>query len=578
MKWTDTVISTLRETPQEAEIPSHQLMMRAGLIKKLASGLYTWLPLGLRVLRKVERIIREEMDRSGALEILMPILQPRGLWEKSGRWEGMEPIMLLAQTHSGRELVLGPTHEEVVTDLVAHEISSYRQLPRNLYQINTKFRDEIRPRFGVMRSREFIMKDAYSFDVDAESADRSYDLMYDAYCRIFSRCGLQAMAVEADTGMMGGKRSHEFMVPAAAGEDAIVRCPSCGYAANVEQAEVPPPAVAGARVSDELEAVATPDRRTVEELCEFFSTRPDRFIKTLIYFDGEQAVAVLVRGDREINEIKLSRIWGRPLELADEETIRQVTGAPLGFAGPVGLTGIETYADHSINAIADGITGANRADTHLIHVNIERDVEVSSFHDLSLAESGDPCPRCGRPMELTRGIEVGHVFKLGDTYSRKMGAVFKDEAGTELPCVMGCYGIGVSRTVAAVAEQCHDEAGMIWPLSVAPYHVHLILLGGRDGELTSRAGDVYAALEEAGIEVLFDDRDVGAGVKFNDADLIGIPIRVVLGRRCLKTGQLEIRLRETGEEFSSSPEDLPARVLEIIRGGSSSAGRPKEGV
>ncbi|HPJ71249.1 MAG TPA: proline--tRNA ligase, partial [bacterium] len=543
MKWSRTLIPTLRDDPQEAEIPSHRLMLRAGLIKKLASGLYTWLPLGFRVLKKVEEIVREEMDRAGAIEILMPILQPRALWEASGRWETMEEIMLLARSHSGRELVLGPTHEEVVTDLVAHEINSYRQLPKNIYQINTKFRDEIRPRFGVMRSREFIMKDAYSFDVDGAAADRSYEAMYEAYRTIFARCGLSAMAVEADTGVMGGQRSHEFMVPAASGEDGIVCCDACGYAANAEQAEMTPPEIGAERTAEALEEVDTPRQRTVEELCAFFATTPDRFIKTLIYLKGEEPVAVLIRGDREVNEIKLAKILGGAVELAGDEAVRAATGAPIGFAGPVGLKGIRIIADRTLNTVVSGITGANRADRHLKNVNIDRDCQVGEYYDLALVGAGDACPRCGRPLQLRRGIEVGHVFKLGTKYSRAMGALYKDENGDDRPCVMGCFGIGVSRTVAAVVEQCSDESGIVWPVSIAPYQVHIVLLGGGDEGLDRVAAEAHDLLEAGGVEALLDDRDAAAGVKFNDADLIGIPLRVTVGRKFLKTGLLEVKPR-----------------------------------
>ncbi len=565
MKWTETLIATLREDPQEAEIPSHRLMLRAGLMRKLASGLYTWLPLGLRVLRKVENIVREEMDRAGALEILMPILQPRELWEKSGRWESMDAIMLKARTHGGRELVLGPTHEEVVTGLVAGEISSYRRLPVNLYQINTKFRDEIRPRFGVMRSREFIMKDGYSFDLDEAGADRSYRLMYEAYQRIFRRCGLEAMAVEADTGMMGGRESHEFMVPAETGEDEIAVCPGCGYSANVEQAAVREGQFNGARTGEAVREVPTPGLRTVEELAEFFSASPRRFIKTLIYLAGGKPVAVLVRGDREINESKLAKkLGGAQPVLADGETILRVTGAPLGFSGPVGLEGIGILADYSVAEIADGITGGNREDLHLVNVNIDRDCPGLEFVDLALAAAGDPCPSCGKPIAVRRGIEVGHVFKLGTKYSRALGAGVKDEAGGERPAIMGCYGIGVSRTVAAVIEQHNDDRGIVWPAAVAPYQVLVLALAPDQPGVPEAAEEIISALAPTGRDILYDDRPASAGVKFNDADLIGFPVRITVGKRFLRTGLAEVKHRASEEVHTVPPEEVPALVDRLL--------------
>jgi len=554
MKWTKTLIVTQRDNPQEAEIPSHRLMIRAGMIRKLASGLYTYLPLGLRVLRKVEAIVRDELNRAGAIEILMPILQPRNLWEQSGRWDIMDDIMLKVKTHQGQELVLGPTHEEVVTDLVSREISSYKQLPKNLYQINTKFRDEIRPRFGVMRSREFIMKDGYSFDANDESADRSYQLMYDAYTRIFARCGLTAMPVEADTGVMGGNQSHEFMVPAETGEDAIVVCPECGYAANVEQAEIKPDHTPVTRTEDVIEEIDTPDVRTVEELAEFFQTTPDRFIKTLIYAADGQPVTVLIRGDREINESKMRRLLGVvELELADEDTIRKVTGAPLGFAGPVGLTDIRIIADFTVVGIESGITGANRQDRHIINVNTERDCPGLEYHDLAVAADGDLCPKCGTTINLRRGIEVGHVFKLGTKYSESMGAMVKDDSGVEKPAIMGCYGIGISRTVSAIIEQHYDEKGIIWPVSVAPYQVLILAINPGDPVVGSVAEELYAELSGKGIEVLYDDRSASAGVKFNDSDLIGIPLRVTIGKRAVKSGELEVKRRDSDEVVRMPP-------------------------
>ncbi len=567
MRWTKTLIPTLREAPQEAEIISHILMIRAGLMRKLSSGLYTFLPLGLRVLRKVERIVREEMDRAGAQEILMPILQPRELWEKSGRFGIMDEIMLRAKSRSGRELVLGPTHEEVVTDLVAREIDSYRGLPVNLYQIAPKIRDEIRPRFGLIRCREFVMKDGYSFDLDDAGAAESYRKMYEAYVRIFARCGLQIRVVEADTGVMGGNLSHEFMVPAESGEDCLASCAQCGYAANTEKAERRPSGGKAARTAEPLRAVDTPDLRTVEELTAFFRAGPERFIKTLIYVADGAPVAVLVRGDREVNEGKLRRLLGAgQVALADEKTIEKATGAPLGFAGPVGLPGIRVVADYSVDSISDGITGANAKDRHLLHVSLERDCAIGEFHDLAVAAAGDPCGRCGAPLALSRGVEVGHTFKLGTKYSSALGALVKTETGEEIPAVMGCYGIGVSRVVAAVVEQSHDAKGIVWPVSIAPYQVLVQGLNQDDEKIASVAASLHDRLEGEGWEVLYDDRPVSAGVKFNDADLVGIPLRITIGRKFLKTGELELKRRDAPAAVTCRPEDLSETLKKLLNG------------
>ena len=565
MRWSKTLIPTQREEPQEAEIASHRLMLRAGLMRKLASGLYSFLPLGFKVLKKVERIVREEMDRAGALEILMPILQPREIWERSGRWTLMDEIMLKANSRQGRELVMGPTHEEVVTDLVAREISSYKQLPKNLYQIAPKFRDEIRPRFGIIRSREFLMKDAYSFDLDDESAEESYRIMYDAYIRIFERCGLTVTVVEADTGVMGGSLSHEFMVPADSGEDAVASCPACGYAANVERAERRPFPENAPRTQEKIQIIDTPELRTVEELTEFFRAAPDRFIKTLIYLGDGRPMAVLIRGDREVNESKLQRLAGvNQLELADEKTIEKVTGAPLGFAGPVGLKDVAMIADYSVSRIADGITGANQKDKHIIHVNLDRDCEIEAYHDLAIAREGDLCPRCGSPLSMSRGIEVGHVFKLGTKYSESMGALIKDEKGGSKPAVMGCYGIGISRTVAAIIEQHHDEKGIIWPAAVAPYQVLIVSVSPEDERIADTASGLYEELLARGVEVLYDDRSASAGVKFNDSDLIGIPLRITVGKKFLETGEVELKKRGSDRVQTFPPSKVPAQIENLL--------------
>ncbi|HQL52015.1 MAG TPA: proline--tRNA ligase, partial [Kiritimatiellia bacterium] len=526
----------------EAEIVSHKLMVRAGLIRKLSGGLYTFMPLGLRALHKVSRIVREEMDRAGAQEILMPALQPAELWERSGRLATMGPGMFRLKDRAERLMALGPTHEEVVTELLAGEVSSYRQLPCTVYQIQTKFRDEIRPRFGLMRAKEFIMKDAYSFDTSLEAADVSYQAMFDAYVRIFRRCGLDARPVEADTGDIGGKWSHEFMVLADSGEDGIVDCPACGYAANQERAEradvpaadpeCPPPA-----------AVATPGARTIDDLTAFFGCTPDRFIKTLIYLADGNPIAALVPGDRDINEHKLKRLLNvKQLALADEATIENVTGAPVGFAGPVGLA-IPVYADRALHGAADRTTGANKADTHLTHVALARDAAISAFDDLVVVGPGDACPRCGKPMQLKRGIEVGHVFKLGTKYTESFEASFLTDKGQSELMVMGCYGIGVTRTLQAVIEQSHDADGIVWPISVAPYAVSLLLLDPKDPTVCAVVDALEQALAARGIDVLVDDREERPGVKFKDADLIGCPIRVVVGAKGLAKGGVEIKLR-----------------------------------
>ncbi|MDX9867227.1 MAG: proline--tRNA ligase [Kiritimatiellia bacterium] len=559
MRWSRTLLNTLRDDPQEAEINSHKLMVRAGLIRKVAGGLYTFLPLGMRALHKVTRIVREEMDRAGAQEILMPALQPAELWERSGRLAAMGPGMFRLKDRAERLMALGPTHEEVVTSLLAGEVSSYRQLPCTVYQVQTKFRDEIRPRFGLMRAKEFLMKDAYSFDTSMEAADRSYQAMYDAYTRIFRRCGLRVKPVEADTGDIGGNWSHEFMVLADSGEDGIVDCAACGYAANQERAERMGTPAAEA-VCPPLSEVPTPGVRTIEELTSFFACAPDRFIKTLIYLADGKPVAVLVPGDRDVNEHKLKRFLNvKKIELAEEEILIRVTGAPVGFAGPVGLS-IPVYADRSLEGAGDRITGANRADTHFQQVSLARDARVTAFEDLTVVGAGDRCPRCGKPLQLRRGIEVGHVFKLGTKYTEAFDAVYLNEKGQSGRMVMGCYGIGVTRTLQAVIEQCHDADGIVWPASVAPFAVSLLLLDPRDEQVCGVVAQLEAELEACGIDVFVDDREERPGVKFKDADLIGCPVRVVAGAKGLAKGGVEIRLR-TGKESEIVPVGQAAAVI-----------------
>jgi len=566
MRWTRTLAATLRENPQDAEIDSHRLMLRAGLIRKLSGGLYTFMPLGLRALHKVERIVREEMDRAGALEILMPALQPSELWEQSGRLATMGPGMFRLKDRQERLMALGPTHEEVVTDLIAREINSYRQLPCTVYQIQTKFRDEIRPRFGLMRAKEFIMKDAYSFDTSLSAADASYQAMYDAYVRIFARCGLRTQAVEADTGDIGGKWSHEFMVLAEAGEDGIVSCPACSYAANQERAERQAPATAPrAAACPAMAPVATPDVRTIEQVSAFLNCPPQHLIKTLIYAADEQPVAVLLAGDRELNEHKLRRALGvKKLEAAGEPMILQATGAPVGFVGPVGLK-IPVYADAGLRGASDLIAGANRADMHVIHVDLARDVRVTEFMDLVMVGAGDGCPRCGAILRQMRGIEVGHVFKLGTKYSEAFQARFLNEKGQTETLVMGCYGIGVTRTLQAVIEQNHDADGILWPLSVAPYSVVILLLDPKDTAVAAATERLVGELEALGVDVLIDDREERPGVKFKDADLVGIPLRVVVGAKSLAKGGIEIKRRAEKASALVPADQAAQQIAALIR-------------
>ncbi len=563
MRWTKQFIPTLREVPQEAEIPSHQLMLRAGLIRKLSGGLYTFLPLGLRSLRKVERIVREEMDRAGALEMLMPALQPQEIWEASGRFEVLRHVMFKIKDRQDRPMVLGPTHEEVVTGIAA-EISSYRHLPRNFYQIQTKFRDEIRPRFGLMRAKEFIMKDAYSFDTGWEEADVSYKAMYEAYVLIFQRCGLRVKVVEADTGAMGGTSSHEFMVLADAGEDGLVECDTCAYAANLEQASGCP---RGERRFGEPgampEKVLTPNRRTIEEVASFLKVKPEQFIKTLIYSAGDNVIAVLVPGDRDVNEIKLRKLIGGEAVLAEPEVIKRVTGAPIGFAGPVGLK-IPLLADASLRGSRGMITGANEADQHLRNIELDRDVADVRYEELVMAKGGDGCPRCAGTLKEARGIEVGHVFKLGTKYSEKLGASYLDAQGNQHTMVMGCYGIGVTRTLQSVIEQRHDANGIVWPVSIAPYEITVMAINATHGPSVELAEKLVAGLTADGVDVLYDDRDERPGVKFKDVDLIGTPLRVSVGERSLAKGEVEIKDRVTGEMTGVPVADALERILERL--------------
>jgi prolyl-tRNA synthetase len=568
MRYSQYLLPTLKEVPSEAEVPSHQLMFRAGMIRKLASGIYSYLPLGLRSIRKVETIIREEMNRAGAIEVLLPFVQPAELWQESHRWEEYGSELARFKDRHNRDCCLGPTHEEVITDIARKEIRSYRQMPLNFYQIQTKFRDEIRPRFGVMRAREFIMKDAYSFDADEKGVDESYRKMIEAYTRIFTRCGLKFKAVEAETGLIGGTFSHEFMVLAETGEETIVSCTHCSYAANIEKAEFRRPAKSGQPREKEsqkpVRKVLTPEKRTVEEVTQFLHVSPQDLVKTLIFESDKGCVAALVRGDHEISEKKLKAVWGSEnIQLASEETVEEITHAPKGFAGPIGLS-VPILADHDLREMVNFVTGGNEKDAHLTHVNTGRDFQVSQFVDIRKFSPGDLCPLCGKETRTDKGIEVGHTFKLGTKYSQAMGATFLDDQGREKEIVMGCYGIGVGRTVAAAIEQSYDQNGIIFPMPIAPFQVLILPVNINIGLLKETAEQLYQTFSENGIEVLYDDREETPGVKFKDADLIGIPLRVTLGEKNLKKGLVEIKKRRTGEIFLVKKEEVPSKVKEMI--------------
>ncbi len=568
MRYSRYFLPTLKEVPSEAEVPSHQLMLRAGMMRKLASGIYSYLPFGLRSIRKVEAIIREEMNRAGAVEVLLPFVQPAELWQESHRWEEYGSELARFKDRHNRECCLGPTHEEVITDIARKEIRSYRQMPLNLYQIQTKFRDEIRPRFGVMRAREFIMKDAYSFDVDEKGVDESYKKMIEAYTRIFTRCGLKFKAVEAETGLIGGKFSHEFMVLAETGEETIVSCTDCSYAANIEKAEFQR-RIKSAGTPDKgpqkpIQKVLTPEKRTVEEVTQFLNVSAKDLVKTLIFESDKGCVAALVRGDHEISEKKLKAVWGSEnTQLATEETVEEITRAPKGFAGPIGLS-VPILADLDIREMVNFVTGANEKDAHLIHVNTARDFQVSQFVDIRKFAPGDLCPLCAKETRLDKGIEVGHTFKLGTKYSQAMGATFLDDRGREKEIVMGCYGIGVGRTVAAAIEQSYDQNGIIFPMPIAPFQVLILPVNINVALLKETADQLYQTFSENGIEVLYDDREETPGVKFKDADLIGIPLRVTLGEKNLKKGLAEIKKRRTGEILLVKKVEVLSKIKEMI--------------
>ncbi len=548
MRFSSFYIPTLKESPADAEVVSHKLLMRAGMVRRVASGLYIYLPLGLKLIDRIAQVVREEMNAAGYNELLLPMVQPADLWRESGRWEHYGKELLRFRDRNDRECCLGPTHEEVITDLMRHEIRSYRQLPMRVYQIQTKFRDEIRPRFGLMRGREFIMKDAYSFDADIKGAEKSYKLMFDAYMRVFSRLGLRFRAVEADTGSIGGNFSHEFMVLADTGEDEIAVCSQCGYAANLERADVLWTGEPCNLACPGIVKADTPGAHTVEEVTKFLGAPAGKLVKTMLFMADGAPVAALVRGDREVNEIKLKKLLhAQELELASKAAVEALTEAPLGFAGPVGLN-IPIYADAELQGDTDYVTGANEGDRHLLHVDLRRDANVTAWGDLRVITANDPCPRCGGSISITRGIEVGHVFMLGLKYSEAMHAVFLDEKGVERCMIQGCYGIGVSRVAAAAIEQNYDDRGIVFPPQIAPFSVMLLNLDPKNQKVCAVCDELASQLEASGEEVLLDDRAERPGVKFNDADLLGFPMQLVLGGKGLAKGVCEAKDRRSGEK------------------------------
>lgn len=565
MRWKDFFIRTKREDPAEAEVISHKLMLKAGMVMKVSSGIYTYAPLGLRVIRKVEKIVREEMNSAGAIEVVMPIVIPKELWEESGRWDYYGKELLRFRDRNEKWFCLGPTHEEVITDFARREIRSYRDLPKNFYQIHTKFRDEIRPRFGLMRAREFIMKDAYSFDADEKGAEKSYEIMFDAYCRIFKRCGLRMRAVEAETGAIGGTFSHEFMVLAETGEEVILSCEKCGYSANRERAETWEGSIAEREKStvEELKLVPTPGTRTVEEVAAFLGVPRRKIIKTLLYNVDSEHLLVLVRGDMEANEAKIKRFLGaKELQLAGEEEVIRLTGASKGFIGPV-KSYLKILVDWSVHSVGDGVCGANRDDFHFIHVVPGRDFPVSNTGDFRFAVEGDVCPRCREGvLKASKGIEVGHTFKLGTKYSAAMNAKFLDRDGTEKFMVMGCYGIGIGRTACAAIEQGHDDKGIIFPISIAPFEAVVLPVNMSDVEQVSAGEKLYRELLAAGVDVIIDDREERIGVKLNDADLIGIPIKIIVGKK-LKEGMVEVKTRDGKVNFDLKVEECREKVTQL---------------
>jgi len=565
MKQSNAFIPTLREVPADAEIKSHQLLLRAGFIRQSASGVYSYLPLAKRVLQKVETIIREEMERAGAVELLMPALQPAELWQESGRWDVYGPELMRLKDRHERDFALGATHEELITSLVRDEVKSYKKLPLTLYQIQTKFRDEKRPRFGLLRGREFIMKDAYSFHASPESLDDVYNKMYEAYSNVFRRCGLNFRAVIADSGAMGGKDTHEFMVLSEVGEDTIAYSDTSDYAANIEMAPVVTQYVKSDEPAEELKKVQTPDQKTIEQVSAFLNVSPEKCIKSILFKVDDEYVLVLVRGDHEVNDIKVKNLFEASIvELAMPEETKEIMNCSVGSLGPIGVSpDVKVVADHAIAAIVNGVCGANEEGYHYMNVNPERDFTVSQYADLRFIQEGDPSPDGEGTIQFAKGIEVGHVFKLGKRYSESMNASYLDENGRTQTMIMGCYGIGVSRTLAAIAEQFNDENGLVWPVAVAPFQLHLISVNPKNDDQRQLADELYEKLQKSGFEVLYDDRDERPGVKFADSDLIGIPIRITVGKRAGE-GIVEVKTRQTGEVAEVHVEQLQNAIERLL--------------
>lgn len=564
MKLSKYYIPTLKEAPKDADTVSAKLMLRAGLVRKTASGIYEWLPLGLRVLKKVEQIVREEMNKVYGAEVWLPVVQPKELWEESGRWTFYGKELLRFEDRKGAEFCLAPTAEEVITALVRRDVTSYKQLPLFMYQFGTKFRDEIRPRFGVMRAREFYMKDGYSFHATEESAGEYYKNIYEAYNKVFERCGFKFKAVEADTGSIGGNFSHEFMVLADTGENAIAYC-SCGYAANTEKAEVKPAKPCEKEAFLDVEKVSTPGVTTIDDVSKLMGISADKFIKLLVFTADGAPVVVLMKGNDELNEHKLRTLLAaQELEKASEEIYTKVTGAPVGFAGPQNVKGVRIYADNALKNIFNGVSGANEKDAHVKNINLERDFNVDVFADLKVAAPGDRCPKCGGRFLFTRGIEVGHTFKLGVKYSQAMNATFLDEKQAAHPFIMGCYGIGISRVVAAAIEQSHDDNGIIWPAPMAPFDICLVGIDNdTNPEVKKHCSEVYALAHELGLSVLFDDRNERPGIKFKDADLVGIPNRIVISSRTVEAGECEYKARNSKEPARWKLSEVKEKLLKL---------------
>ncbi len=572
MYFSKLFVQTLKETPAEAELASHKLMLRAGLIRKLAAGIYSFLPLGYRTIRKIENIVREEMDKSGAQEVLMPTMIPSKLWKETGRWEKYGPELLRIKDRHKRDFCLGPTHEEVITDLVRNQISSYRNLPINLYQIQTKVRDEIRPRFGLMRCREFIMKDAYSFHANAESLEESYQAMFEGYKNMFRRCGLEFCTVEADSGSIGGSSSHEFMVMANSGEDLVVSCKSCNYAANMEKANAREIMnTETEQTNSQKKLVETPEKKTVEEVTSFLNISPTKLIKTIIFRCISQAeknkkelVAALIRGDQEINETKLKNLIGcDEILLASKEEVKEFSKSSHGFAGPIDLNG-KIVMDNSLIGLKGGVAGANKENYHYKNIDTSRDFKADTIGDFREVKAGDQCSKCNGELDVKRGIEVGHVFKLGTKYSAAMKATFLDEDGSAKDITMGCYGMGIGRTMAAAIEQNHDERGIIWPMAIAPFEVIVLPMSGKDNAQMELAEEIYKKLTMAGVETILDDRRDRPGAKFKDAELIGFPICVVIGKKTIQNGQVEVKIRHSSETIFFSRENICENIVNII--------------